>query len=210
MHPTTHPPVFQTPIARRSTRLRRALAIGAVVSLAAACGGDDDTLGLGDEDADVTAGDVEAEVADATDAVDDIADEAEEGADELADVLRDNDLATTATAVELVDFHEITDTPAFTFFAPNDEAFTSLSGDELTDLLAQPTEVAEVLRNHTIGERLSAEDLTDGMKLVTEAGNVLTVSVDGDTVKVGEATVVTTDVDVDDGVVHVVDALLVP
>lgn len=211
MSPTTHPPVYQTPNAPRASRLRRALAVGAIVSLAAACGGDDDTLDdVGSAADEISADDVEDAAADVTDAVDDVADDAEAGADDLAEVLRDNDLESIATAVAVIDFHEITDTPEFTFFAPSDEAFTSLTSDELTELLAQPTEVADVLRNHTIGERLAAGDLTDGMELVTEAGNVLTVSVDGDTVMVGDATVVTTDVDVDDGVVHVIDALLVP
>lgn len=195
----TQPPVSPNPSPHRATRLRRALAVGAVVSLVAACGGDDDTVG----DADDVAADV-------TDAVDDVADEADAGAADLAGALRDNGLGTIATAVEAVDFQEIADTPEFTFFAPNDQAFTSLSSDELTDLLAQPTEVADVLRNHTIAERLAAGDLADGMELQTEAGNTLVVSVDGDTVMVGDATVVTTDLDIDDGVIHVVDTLLIP
>lgn len=213
MSPTTTPSV---PRPSRSTgRLRRALALGAVVSLtAAACGGDDDTLAdvenADDLSVEVGADDVEDAADDVVDAADDIADNAETEADDLAEVLRDIGLESIATAVAVIDFHEVTDTPEFTFFAPNDEAFTSLTADELTDLLAQPTEVADVLRNHTVGERIVASELTDGMELVTEAGNVLLVSIDGDTVTVGEATVVTTDVEVDDGVVHVVDALIVP
>lgn len=208
----TYSPHSSATTPRPARRFRRALAIGAVVSLAAACGGDDDTLeGAADDlSTDLSADDVEDAADDIADAADDIADDAESGAADLADVLQDNGLGSIATAVSAVDFGEITDTPEFTFFAPNDEAFTALTSDELTDLLAQPTEVADVLRNHTIGERVAAGDLTDGMELTTEAGNVLTVSIDGDTVMVGDATVVTTDVDVDDGVVHVVDALIVP
>lgn len=211
MNPTITP--------RRTNRFHRALAVGAVVALTAAgCGGDDDAsddLADAADDAesaaeDVSAEDIEDAADDVADAADDAADDAEEGADDLADVLRDNGLTSIAAAVEVIDFEEIADTPEFTFFAPNDEAFTSLSPDEVTDLLADPTEVGDVLRNHTIAGRVAASDLTDGMELTTEAGEVLVVSIDGDTVEVGGAVVVTTDVEVDDGIVHVVDALIVP
>lgn len=204
---------------RRTNRLHRTFAVGAVLALAAAgCGGDDDTADdvqdvVDDADSaadDVTAEDVEDAADDVVDAADDAADDAEAASADLAETLRDNGLASIAAAVDVIDFEEITDTPEFTFFAPNDDAFTSLTTDEITDLLADPTEVGDVLRNHTVAGRLAASDLTDGMELETEAGDVLVVTIDGDTVKVGEAVVVTTDVEVDDGIVHVVDALIIP
>ena len=55
-----------------------------------------------------------------------------------------------------------------------------------------------------------AADLQDGQELETVQGGKLQVSVEGDTVRVGDATVVMADVDASNGVVHVIDAVLMP
>lgn len=182
---------------RRSARRWRGLALGIVVVLAA-CGGND-----AEEAVEDAADDVSEEI-------DDAAADAESEASALADVLRDNGLESVASAVDLVDFQEVVDVPAFTFFAPNDAAFQSLSADELADLLADPAQVADVLRNHAVAEKVASTDLTDGMDIETQAGGTMTVTIDGDTVMIGDATVVQADIDVNDGVVHVVDGLLIP
>lgn len=182
---------------RRPGRRWARLALGVLV-VVASCGGDD----------------VDDAVEEAADEVSAEADQAAEAAEsesaELATVLRDNGLDSVASAVELVDFKEVVDAPEFTFFAPNDTAFQSLSADELADLLADPSAVAEVLRNHTVDAKVLSSDLTDGLEIETEAGGTLTVTIDGDTVMIGAVTVVQADLDVNDGVIHVVDGLLIP
>jgi uncharacterized surface protein with fasciclin (FAS1) repeats len=183
---------------RFTSRARRALAAGTLVALTVSCGGDDsdDPVGAVAEDLDGEAGDA--------------AEAAEERATVLADDLRASGLETVASAVDLVEFDEIVDTPNFTFLAPNDEAFQTLSADELADLLADPGQVADVLRNHAFDSRVLSGDLSDGMQIDTRAGETLTVEIDGDVVTIGGATVTEADVEVDDGVVHVVDALIIP
>jgi uncharacterized surface protein with fasciclin (FAS1) repeats len=172
-------------------RWRRWLAVGVLVVAAAGCAGDDD------------AG------ADA-DGAERAADEADRAVEDLAAALRANGLETVASTVDLVDLSEIVDVPDFTFLAPSDEAFQSLTADDLADLLADPERVAEILRNHTLDEPVRSTDLTDGMQLTTETGETITVAIDGDTVTIGGAEVEQTDIDVADGVVHVVDSLIEP
>lgn len=207
-------------ISSRSTSSapRRLVATLATATLVlAACGGDDPDELVDDATAavdDVDADSAEEAVEDAADDVDAEADDAAESAEtqsaELAQVLRDNGLSSVASAVEVIDFTELVDAPEFTFFAPNDEAFASLSADELADLLADPTMVADVLRNHTIAATVPSGDLSDGMEVETQAGETLVVGIDGETVMIGDATVVQADIDVNDGVVHVVDRLIMP
>ena len=200
-----------------SARRRFGASVAAAVLVLAGCGADDADEAIDDAaDAvdDVDADSAEQAVEDAADDVDAEADDAAEAAEtqsaELAQVLRDNGLSSVASAVEVVDFTELVDAPEFTFFAPNDEAFSSLSADELADLLANPTMVADVLRNHTVAATVPSSDLSDGMEVDTQAGETLTVTIDGDVVMIGDATVVQPDIDVNDGVVHVVDRLLMP
>ena len=200
-----------------SARRRFGASVAAAVLVLAGCGADDADEAIDDAaDAvdDVDADSAEQAVEDAADDVDAEADDDAEAAEtqsaELAQVLRDNGLSSVASAVEVVDFTELVDAPEFTFFAPNDEAFSSLSADELADLLANPTMVADVLRNHTVAATVPSSDLSDGMEVDTQAGETLTVTIDGDVVMIGDATVVQPDIDVNDGVVHVVDRLLMP
>jgi len=178
----------------------RVLVSGAAVMLVASCASasESDSTGVG------------AAAEDVAGAVDTAADAAEQGSAEIADVLLDNGLSSVASAVEMIDFTELTDSPEFTFFAPNDEAFQILEASEAADLLADVDALADVLRNHIIAERVVVADLVDGDVLKTEAGHDLAVVVQGDTVTIGGATITQADIDVAGGVVHVVDQLLVP
>lgn len=98
-----------------------------------------------------------------------------------------------------------------TVFAPIDEAFAALPPDQVQALFADPARLAEFLRYHVVeGQALSAADLTN-MAEVTTSGTV-TVSPGGETVTLndGQATVVFPDVEVANGVVHLVDGVLMP
>ena len=96
------------------------------------------------------------------------------------------------------------------FLAPSDEAFTSLSADGITDLLADPELLVETLENHLIEGRLDAAALSELDQVTTAFGtDVAVTATDG--VMIGDAMVTTADVSVGDrGIIHVVDALLVP
>ena len=184
---------------RTSVRPWLAALVAALALSAAACG--DDSTELGESLSD----DVD-EVTDDADLPSE--DEAEDAQDSLADALSTLGLGSLSSAVEGVDVSELTDAAEFTFFAPNDDAFAAMSADELADLLSDLDQLDDVLRNHIVPERLDAETLVSRESVTTEAGNELAVVVDGDTVTVGGATVVDTDTEVGDGVVHVIDGLL--
>jgi uncharacterized surface protein with fasciclin (FAS1) repeats len=185
---------------------RSTIAIVASVGLAigaTACGSD------GTID-DVAEGDTEAVATDLAGAVDTVVEEAEAQTDDLAQALRDNGLDNAAGIVEEIDVSELIAGEEFTFFAPTDEAFTSLSADETADLLGDPTMVLDVLRNHTLNEAVTAAELTEAGSVQTEAGETVEVTEESGEVEIGGVVVVTTDITVGDGVIHVVDGFLLP
>ena len=179
---------------RRGHRILSAAAVAVLTIGAAACGSDDDATS-------VDANDVE-------EAVETVVDEVDAASVDLAQTLRDNGLDTVASVVDEIDVNELIGGESFTFFAPNDEAFTTLGADETADLLTDPARVIEVLRNHTVSQTLSAEELAGMTTIDTAAGETLEVSVQDDVVRIGDVTVVSTGIEVGDGVIHVVDGLL--
>jgi len=103
----------------------------------------------------------------------------------------------------------------FTVFAPTDEAFAAalealgLTADEL---LADTELLTAVLTYHVIpGEVPAADVLTlDGQSVATVNGAEVTVTIDGETVMVNDATVSAVDVAASNGVIHVIDSVLLP
>lgn len=185
-------------------RSRRAFALPMLATAAlvavTACGSD------GTEDDQVLG--VDAEQVD--DVVDSAVSDVEDTSDELAQTLRDNGLDSIAGVVEQVDVSEWLGDGGFTFFAPNNEAFLGLEAEETADLLTDPAQILDVLRNHTLDDTVSADELVAMQTVETEAGSTLDVATDGDEVLLGGVTVVSTDIEVGDGVIHVVDGLLLP
>jgi len=101
----------------------------------------------------------------------------------------------------------------FTIFAPTDAAFATLLetlGLSAEELLANTELLTGVLQYHVVAGSLKAADLTNGQTLTTLAGLDLTVTVDGSTVMINDATVVSADVEASNGVIHVIDKVLVP
>lgn len=204
---TDHAEVDRTPRHDRSGSPRRPALIAAialaVTMLFAACSSDDV-----DEAATTIDDTVDAATDQADAALDDV--EVDERSAAIAEVLRQNGATSLATLVTTIDFDDLTESPEFTFFAPNDEAFLDMTADEMADLLANPDEVLAVLRNHVVAERVDAAEVVEMTAVPTEAGSSLDVTVDGETVMVDTATVTQTDLEVGDGVVHIVDMLLLP
>jgi uncharacterized surface protein with fasciclin (FAS1) repeats len=100
----------------------------------------------------------------------------------------------------------------FTVFAPTNEAFDALPAGELDRLLepANKEELATILKNHVVSGEVMASDLSDGQKVETLAGETVTVSINGNTVKIGDATVTQADVPASNGVIHIVDTVILP
>ncbi|WP_414839703.1 fasciclin domain-containing protein [Carnobacterium sp. TMP28] len=99
----------------------------------------------------------------------------------------------------------------FTVFAPTNAAFEKLLMDlDITadELLAQP-DLAKVLTYHVVSGKVLAGDLTDGMKAPTVNGEELTFDLSADPM-VNKSMITTTDIEATNGVVHVIDTVLVP
>ena len=118
-------------------------------------------------------------------------------------------LAAAVQAAELVTTLE--GTGPFTVFAPTDAAFAAIQKD--VDNLLKPenkAKLANILTYHVVSGKHMAADLEDGAELTTVQGEKLKVSVKGDKVMIGEANVTTADVAASNGVVHLIDKVLLP
>jgi len=97
----------------------------------------------------------------------------------------------------------------FTVFAPTDEAFAALPEGTVEGLLADPEALAAILTYHVVPGKVMSADLTDGMMATTVEGRDITIAV-GDNVTVGPATVTAADIEASNGVIHVIDSVLLP
>lgn len=131
----------------------------------------------------------------------------------VVDVAIDNNFTTLTTAVVAAELLPALTDPAgtFTVFAPTDDAFAALPAGTLDALLQDPTgDLANILLYHVLGAEAFSTDLSDGQMATTLLGQDITVTISGDTVRINNATVVMADVSSDNGVVHVIDAVLLP
>jgi len=124
--------------------------------------------------------------------------------------LRDNGLDSIAGIVEQVDVSAWLGGGSFTYFAPNNEAFLGMDAEQSADLLTDPARILDVLWNHTLEDTVDSDELVAMQTVRTEAGSTLEVTTDGDEVRLGDVVVVSTDIEVGSGVIHVVDGLLLP
>merc|ERR1712085_22395 len=101
----------------------------------------------------------------------------------------------------------------FTVFAPTDAAFTALLdtlGVTKAELLARD-DLADILKYHVLsGSSVMSADLAATQDVTTLEGSELTVTKDGNTVMAGSASVSTADISCSNGVIHVIDAVLLP
>lgn len=117
---------------------------------------------------------------------------------------------TLATALEAAGLVETLQGPGpFTVFAPTDEAFAALPEGALDSLLADPEALKAVLLLHVVDGKVMAADVAGLSEATAMSGGVLPIDT-SDGVKVGAATVVTADVEASNGVIHVIDTVLLP
>jgi uncharacterized surface protein with fasciclin (FAS1) repeats len=130
--------------------------------------------------------------------------------DEVKTALENGDLSTLSRAIDAIGIERLIGDKDFTLFAPNNDAFSKLSAKDLADLLANPTELDDVLKHHLVEEKLTAADLEKMTSVKTADGGTLPVSVSGNTIRVGDATIVRADEEAGTGVIHVIDTVLLP
>lgn len=99
----------------------------------------------------------------------------------------------------------------FTVFAPTDAAFAALPAGTVEDLLKPENKdkLVKILTYHVVPGKVMSGDLTEGMKAKTVEGGELTITLDGGA-KVNGVAVSTPDIMATNGVIHVVDAVLLP
>ena len=98
----------------------------------------------------------------------------------------------------------------FTVFAPTDAAFAKLPAGAVERLLANPEQLRAVLLYHVVPGRVTAAQVTKLDNARTAQGGSLPIRVSAGKVSVGSAGVVTTDVGASNGVIHVIDSVLMP
>lgn len=99
----------------------------------------------------------------------------------------------------------------FTVFAPTDEAFAALPEGTVEDLLLPENkeQLAAVLTYHVVPGKVMSTDLTNGMTAASVQGSDVTIMTEGG-VKVNDANVTTADIEASNGVIHVIDAVIMP
>ncbi|EAQ08121.1 Beta-Ig-H3/Fasciclin [Yoonia vestfoldensis SKA53] len=97
----------------------------------------------------------------------------------------------------------------FTVFAPTDEAFAALPAGTVEGLLADPEALAAILTYHVVAGKVMSTDLSDGMTATTVNGADITIGTTNG-VTVNGANVVTADIEASNGVIHVIDAVILP
>lgn len=97
----------------------------------------------------------------------------------------------------------------FTVFAPTDEAFAKLGDETIQAVLKDKDKLTAILKLHVVGGKVMASDVVKLQEAVTLNGK-LPIKVEGDTVMIGKAKVVKTDIACKNGVIHVIDTVLLP
>jgi len=115
-------------------------------------------------------------------------------------------LATALTAAGLID--TLKGTGPFTVFAPTDEAFAKVPKAQLDALLADKAKLTAVLTYHVVPGKVMAADVKAG-QVKTVQGSMLTIKTDGG-VMVDGAKVTATDIVASNGVIHVIDSVVIP
>jgi uncharacterized surface protein with fasciclin (FAS1) repeats len=119
-------------------------------------------------------------------------------------------LVSTLQAADLVD--TLAGEGPFTVFAPTNDAFARLDGETVQTLLNEPgrRSLKRILLHHVVPGRFSASDLVGMESVTTAAGTELPLTLIKDRLLVGDAAVSTAGIKADNGIVHIIDRVLIP
>jgi len=117
---------------------------------------------------------------------------------------------TLVKAVEATELVEILKSPGpYTVFAPTDEAFNNLPEGTLDALLQDIPKLKRIVLYHVAFGDVRAEDLMQIEEAATVEGSIVAIE-SGEGIKVNDANVLKTDILTDNGVIHVIDGVLIP
>jgi uncharacterized surface protein with fasciclin (FAS1) repeats len=135
---------------------------------------------------------------------------------EMKDIVQtavaDGRFTTLVSAVQAADLASTLSGPGpYTVFAPTDDAFKKLPAGTVETLLKDPKgQLSQILLYHVVPGKLMAADVVNQTNLTTAQGKQLTVKVENQTVMVDGATIVITDIETKNGVIHVIDSVMIP
>jgi uncharacterized surface protein with fasciclin (FAS1) repeats len=118
-------------------------------------------------------------------------------------------LVAAVSAADLVD--TLKGDGPFTVFAPTDEAFAALPEGTVESLLKPENkdQLVAILTYHVVPGKVMSTDLSDDMTATTVQGGDIMIDLD-EGVKINEASVVTADIETSNGVIHVIDSVILP
>ncbi|MBH8555016.1 fasciclin domain-containing protein [Nostocaceae cyanobacterium CENA357] len=119
-----------------------------------------------------------------------------------------NTLIKAAKAAKLIETLKSPD--SLTVFAPTDEAFARLPEGTLDSLLQDIPKLKKIVMYHIAFGDVRAEDLEQIEEAETLEGSILAIESTNGVIKVNDASVLKTDILADNGVIHVIDAVLMP
>ncbi len=125
--------------------------------------------------------------------------------------VEDGRFTTLVTALQEADLVEaLSGKGRFTVFAPTDEAFAQLPEGTIEALLADIPTLTNILLYHVVEGRVLAEDVVLLEEAVTLLGETISIRVEDGKVFINDAEVIITDIIADNGVIHVIDSVLLP
>ncbi|GAA5511536.1 hypothetical protein Dcar01_00247 [Deinococcus carri] len=125
-------------------------------------------------------------------------------------VMTDPQFSTLRTAVEAAGLTQALMGGQYTLFAPTNAAFAKLPSDTLAQVLNDPDMLGSVLLYHVVPGKVTARQVMGVKNIKTSQGANLAVRMNGSRVMVGSANVTRADITACNGVIHVIDAVLVP
>lgn len=117
-------------------------------------------------------------------------------------------LLAAATAADLV--ATLQGEGPFTVFAPTDEAFAKIPEEQLQALLENKEALRKVLLYHVVPGKVEASQVVNLNSAETAAGQSVSIMVENGSVRVDNANVVATDIQASNGVIHVIDQVILP
>lgn len=140
-------------------------------------------------------------------------DEAMEEMGTIVDIaVANDDFSTLVTAVQEADLVEVLSSEGpFTVFAPTDAAFAKVPAETLNSLLADKEALTDVLTYHVVPGKVMSADVVNLTSATTVQGQDVTIAVAEDgAVTVDGAEVIAVDIEASNGVIHVIDAVILP
>jgi uncharacterized surface protein with fasciclin (FAS1) repeats len=117
---------------------------------------------------------------------------------------------TLISAIQTAGLTDTLKSGEFTVFAPTDDAFGNLPAGTIDALLKDIPKLKQILTYHVVANKMMAADLAQLNAIASVEGSKLRVDGSEGNIKINHAKVITPNLEADNGVIHVIDAVLLP